>query len=197
MRFDPERHHRRSIRLSEYDYAGPGAYFVTLVTHGHECLFGEVCDGQVLLSKWGGIVHEEWVMSEGIRREIVLDAFVVMPNHLHGIVVIKDEGMTGINVGATGRSPLPANGPGKRSLGTFIAGFKSAATKRINIDRHLPGVPVWQRNYFKHIIRDETSLGRIREYIVNNPKQWELDQENPLRLAFRPARVHQGEAGGA
>ncbi len=192
MRFDSEKHHRRSIRLSRYDYAGPGAYFVTLVTRGHECLFGEVCDGQVLLNKWGGIVQEEWVKSEGIRREIALDAFVVMPNHLHGIVVIKGAGMTGVNVGATSRSPLPAHGPGKRSLGAFMAGFKSAATKRINIERHLPGVPVWQRNYFDHIIRDETSLGRIREYILNNPQHWELDRENPLRLTSHPARADQG-----
>ena len=193
MRFNPEIHHRRTIRLPGYDYSEPGAYFVTLVTRGHECLFGEVCDGRVLLNKWGGIVHEEWVMSEGVRHEIALDTFVVMPNHLHGIVIIKDAGITGVRIRATGRSPLPISGPGKRSLGAFIAGFKSAATKRINIDRHLPGVPVWQRNYFEHIIRGETSLGRIREYIVNNPQQWELDRENPLswlsRVQDRPGSM--------
>ena len=100
-----------------------------------------------------------------------------MPNHLHGIAYIVDNAN-----GATGRSPLPAPyGPKSRTLGSFIAGFKSVVTKRINGIRNTSGKSIWQRNYYEHVIRDEKSLNRIREYIVSNPLRWELDRENPRR----------------
>jgi REP element-mobilizing transposase RayT len=108
----------------------------------------------------------------------------VMPNHVHGIVVIRD-------VGAHGRAPLPS--PPHRlpcSLGSFVAGFKSAATKRINAIRRTPGLPVWQRNYYEHVIRDEDDLDRVRRYIAENPLRWEEDQKNPLSVsAPRPRRA--------
>ena len=175
MRYDPTKHHRRSIRMSGYDYAEEGAYFVTVVTHQRECLFGGIADGEMRVDGYGEVVRDEWLRSVQIRREIELDAFVVMPNHLHGIVVIRD-------VGAHGRAPLPPLAPHRppRSLGSFVAGFKSAVTKRINEIRDAPGVPVWQRNYYEHVIRDEDDLDRVRRYIAENPLRWSEDPENPL-----------------
>lgn len=181
---------RHSLRLSGYDYGRPGAYFVTVCTQGRECLFGDVVDGEMVLSTFGQIVAEEWARTPKIRREIELDAFQVMPNHIHGIVVITgasnsshDRGL-GADVGAHGRAPLQDNrGSGlwrpPKSLGSFIAGFKSAVTKRINIVRGEPGRSVWQRNYFERIIRNEKELDSIRFYISQNPAKWRLDRENP------------------
>jgi len=198
MKYNPEKHHRRSIRLQGYDYSQPGAYFVTVCTrnkveaHGRApLLFGEVIDGEMVLNDYGHIVEEEWHRSVNIRREIRLDAFVVMPNHLHGIVIIQGDGVGahGVGahgVGAHGRAPLRGTSShlwrSPKSLGSFIAGYKSAVTKRINEMRKTPGVPVWQRNYYEHIVRDETELNRIREYIQTNPFRWHLDRENPQRI---------------
>lgn len=96
-----------------------------------------------------------------------------MPNHLHGIVVINQFEATVRSVGAHGRAPLHRS---PRSLGSFIAGFKSAVTKRVNEIRQTPGMPVWQRNYYEHVVRDDTDLRRIREYIVTNVMRWQLDE---------------------
>jgi putative transposase len=125
------------------------------------------------LNPWGQEAKAEWEKSAQIRIEIEMDAFVVMPNHVHGIIVIA-----GAPGRATGRSPLQS-GPTRRSLGAFVSGFKFAVTKRIRELRHTPGVSVWQRNYYEHIIRNEESLNRIRQYILENPARWELDRENP------------------
>jgi len=192
MKYDPEKHHRRSIRLKNYDYASSGTYFVTIVTHGRQCLFGQIVDGQMRLNECGEIVRDEWFASIKIRNEITLfeNEFVIMPNHIHGIVWIGltdvvavnyvganivGMNVVGTNVGATGRSPL-RNGPKNKSLSSFIAGYKSAVTKQINIIRKTPGTPVWQRNYYEHIIGNETELLRIRQYIANNPINWENDE---------------------
>jgi REP element-mobilizing transposase RayT len=126
----------------------------------------------------GKIAHEEWLRSREIRKEIGLDVFVVMPNHIHGIVYIYDD-----VVGATSRSPLPKrdhhpHGPSPKSLGSLVAGFKSSVAKRINSLKHTPGSPVWQRNYYEHIIRDEKDYERIANYIATNPTNWEEDEEN-------------------
>ena len=179
---------RHSIRLPGYDYAHPGVYFATICASGGESLFGAIVEGEVRLNEAGRIVQEEWARSASIRREIVLDEFVIMPNHVHGIVLIKHD-----PVGATGRrcrvvfparSPLlpfcevGRPGPGPRSLASFVAGFKSAATKRINVLRRTPGLAVWQRNYYEHIIRDEDDLHRIRQYVADNPLAWSMDEEN-------------------
>jgi type I restriction enzyme S subunit len=172
-RYEPEKHHRRSIRLKDYDYSQAGAYFITICTQDRQCLLGEVVNGEMQLNEMGKIVADEWKRSVEIRQEIALDEFVVMPNHIHGIVEIKQS-----NVGATGRSPLP-RGPARKSLGAFVAGFKSAVAKRINETRGTPGASVWQRNYYEHVVRNEDDLGRIREYIVSNPLKWEWDEENP------------------
>jgi len=190
MPYDPEKHHRRSIRLKGYDYSQAGAYFVTICTHDRECLFGEINQGEMAMNPCGRIVHEEWVHSAQIRHEIRLDESVVMPNHVHGIVFIIDDGSR--DVGATGRSPLrtmhpPSEpifrpGPPKESLGSFIAGFKPAVTQWVNQMRGTPGLPVWQRNYHEHIIRYEDELNQIRAYIRENPLRWETDENYPHRL---------------
>jgi REP element-mobilizing transposase RayT len=169
-----DKHRRRSIRLKDYDYSQAGAYFVTICTHKKECVFGNIVDGKMVLNEYGKVVQEEWYRSAKIRCEVELDAFVVMPNHIHGIVTI---------VGAQGLAPLQHGHPPLqrrlRSLSTFITGFKSAATRRINNLRGSPYMAVWQRNYYEHVIRNEDDLSEIREYIVNNPLKWDLDSENP------------------
>jgi len=179
-----EPHRRRSIRLREYDYTQPGAYFITIVAHARAMLFGEIAGGATRLNEVGRIVEDEWQKSSVIRCEIELDVFVVMPNHIHGIVNIIDS-----DVGATGRSPL-RNGPPPRSLGAFVAGFKSSVTKRVNEMRHSPGAAVWQRNYYEHVVRGDGELLRVREYVLNNPIEWENDRENPSRPTnFKPVRA--------
>jgi len=191
MRYDAEKHHRRSIRLQGWDYRNPGAYFVTIVAHGRELLFGEVVDDEIRLSEFGEIARDEWLASPDIRREIQLDAFVVMPNHIHGIVWIVAADNVGARgrVGATGRSPLPPHGPVPQSLGSFIAGCKSAVTKRINQIRDTSGAPVWQRNYYEHIIRNKRELETIRRCIQENPVRWAEDRENPMRNQCGTRRV--------
>jgi len=179
MPFDAYKHRRRSTRLSGYDYAQDGVYFVTVCTAGRECLFGEITDdGEMILNTLGCVVEDNWFKSAYIRKVIVLDAFVVMPNHIHGIVVI-----TGAHdLGAHNRAPLPqppALIRPPRSLGSFIAGFKSAATTQINQIRDTSYTPVWQRNFHDKIIWNESMLDGIRTYIENNPANWTSDGENP------------------
>ncbi len=171
--YDPEKHHRRSVRLRNYDYSRSGAYFITVCTTGQELLFGEVNDGKVELNELGRIAAEEWLKSARIRIEIELDAWVLMPNHVHGIVIITDDL-------CRGDRPVAPSGPRPRSLGAMMAGFKSAATKRINTMRGTPGVSIWQRNYYEHVIRYESTLDRIRQYIADNPARWPEDRENPF-----------------
>jgi REP element-mobilizing transposase RayT len=134
----------------------------------------------MLLNPYGEIVEEEWLRSAQIRKEIELDQFVVMPNHFHGILMIKENRMQ--TVGATGRSPLQPRGPAKKSLCSWGAGFKSSVTKRINEVRTTPGSPVWQRNYYEHVIRKEIDLEEIREYIENNRAKWLEDENHPANI---------------
>ncbi|MCS7283483.1 MAG: transposase [Anaerolineae bacterium] len=185
--YDPQRHHRRSIRLRGYDYTQPGAYFVTICTHGREPLFGTVVDGEMRVNEWGAIVREEWFRTAQLRPYVMLyeDEFVVMPNHVHGIIWIVGE-----TVGATRRvaptTTIPPAGPVAGSVGAIIGQFKSAVTKRINILRATPGAPVWQRNYYEHIIRNERALDAIRRYIAENPLRWHLDRYNPDHTGTDP-----------
>jgi REP element-mobilizing transposase RayT len=184
---------RKPSRLGGYDYSQPGGYFVTLVTHQRTCVFGDIIDGEMRLNTVGKIVQEEWIRSAQIRSEVMLDEFIIMPNHFHAILFILDKNNRKHNflefqpqVRATGRSPQPGSerprGPAPRSLGAFIAGFKSSVTKRVNRMNNTPGSPLWQRNYFDRVIRDEDELDHIRKYIWNNPHQWEEDEENPSSL---------------
>ena len=141
------------------------------------------------LNAWGRAVQDEWMRSADIRAEITLDEFMVMPNHFHAIAIINGpvelgrfDARIGIDgpdaVGVDGRPPLQRRRIPK-SLGSLIAGFKSAVTKRINTSRETPGMPVWQREYHDRIIRDDLELERIRRYITDNPAAWDRDRQNP------------------
>jgi len=175
MKYDPKKHHRRSIRLPGHDYAQAGAYFVTICTDDRQCLFGRVDNAEMRLNHLGQIADECWRMIPAHFGNVELDAFVIMPNHVHGIIVITDVG-----VGATHASPLRTrNGPKPRSIGAIIGSYKSGVSKRINEIRATPGPTIWQRDYYEHIIRNDASLDRIRLYIMNNPASWMLDRENP------------------
>ncbi len=194
-RHDPERHGRRSMRLQGYDYSQAGAYFLTICTADRRMLFGDVVNHRMVLNEAGRIVADEWLGSARIRPEIELDAWVVMPNHIHGILTITDVGggcdrgsrpdqrslTTGVGVAGRGDRRVAPTGPGPGSVGAIVAGFKSASAKRINAFRGTPGVSVWQRNYYEHVIRFEAVLNRIRQYIAENPARWAEDPENPAR----------------
>jgi REP element-mobilizing transposase RayT len=178
---------RRSLRLEGYDYSQGGVYFVTICTEARLPLLGEIIDGQMLLSTAGEIAADEWLRSAELRTEVNLDEFVVMPNHLHGLVILSE----GAGVGAHGSAPAGVATRRPRSLSTLIAGYKAYSSKLINELRHGSGCRVWQRNYHEHIVRDEDELERIREYIRLNPAKWAEDVDNPAGM--RPARREEWE----
>lgn len=168
---------RRSIRLVEYDYSRTGAYFVTLVTKDRTPLLGEVVDCRMLLSDAGKVVFDRWLWLPTQYQHVELDEFVVMPNHLHGIIWLSGP------LAGTGESRLAPTDFGKRKpLGQLVGAFKTMSAKLVNVTLGTPARPLWQRNFYDRIIRNEPELNRIREYIRNNPLQWELDEENPTRL---------------
>ncbi|MFP4393564.1 MAG: transposase [Desulfohalobiaceae bacterium] len=178
---------RKSIRLSEYDYSQPGAYFVTICAYNRYCIFGHIADERMILNQLGLIVQEEWERTAEIRKEIQLDAYVIMPNHLHGIVIIHPKDTPGGASGARPSSPETSESArskpkslAKKSLGAMIAGVKSAVTKRQKLLNKCLYHPVWQRNYYEHIIRNESDLNMIREYISSNPSCWEKDRLHPV-----------------
>ncbi|GAB4525560.1 MAG: hypothetical protein Tsb0014_05040 [Pleurocapsa sp.] len=127
MKFNPEIHHRRSIRLPKYSYAQAGAYFITLCTYKKQNLFGDIKENKMHLNQIGKVVKEEWLKSVTIRKEIALDEWIIMPNHLHGIVIIKVNGSLGARL--VPLPPLPFMRRKPRSLSSFVAGVKSAVTK--------------------------------------------------------------------
>lgn len=180
--FNPKKHHRRSIRLPGYDYAQTGLYFVTICTKNRECLFGEIVGGSMRLNEYGQIVAQCWQWLSHRYPYVGLDEWVVMPNHLHGIVVIDTHDGGGSRTAPTGTTiPMgitPTNGIKRKSLGCLIGAFKTVSTKHINVIRNTPGAPVWQRNYYERIVRNEKALINIRRYIAENPLRWAFDAEN-------------------
>lgn len=187
MNYNPEIHKRRSIRLKDYDYSRAGAYFLTICSWNRECLFGDIADGEMRLNEFGKVVKRQWVQTGVVRTNVELDEFQIMPNHFHGIIILND------NVGATPRVAQESaihriaptkDIPGARSgsIGAIIGQFKSIATKRINAIRNTPCFPVWQRNYYEHIIRTNNEMNRIREYIINNSVKWAEDENNPENI---------------
>jgi putative transposase len=177
MNYNPHRHHRRSIRLRGYDYSQKGAYFVTICTHKKECLFGEVIRGKMHLNKYGILVAEEWEKTSQIRDNVELDTFIVMPNHLDGIIWITLQNIPNENENTRTYCRNKTLYCPPQSLGAIVRGFKGATTKLINKMYNFPSIPLWQRNYYESIIRTEKGLDTIRHYILNNPVQWDLDRE--------------------
>jgi REP element-mobilizing transposase RayT len=172
---------RRSIRLPEYDYSSPGFYFVTITTRDKLPIFGSLVDYAVQLNEFGRIAEDYWREIPTHFKYVELDEFIIMPNHVHGIIVIKDSpaGKTfwkkhqasRLNVGAQHAAPLRRDRlrvqPG--SLGAIIRSYKSAVTNGINkLCDNANKEAVWQRNYYEYVIRDENDLDQIRSYIVNN-----------------------------
>jgi REP element-mobilizing transposase RayT len=174
---------RQSIRLKDYDYSQKGAYSVTICVQDRKRLFGEVINGKMALNDTGNIVKNEWLNTSKIRPNIKIGEFIVMPNHIHGIIMVvgkHDDGRGVLQYAPTPHqfhsSPQQFYSP-SQTIGSIIRGFKSTVTKQINIIRKTPRAPVWQRNYYEHIIRDSHELNKIREYIINNPCNWKNDKE--------------------
>lgn len=184
-RYDPNKHHRRSIRLRGYDYAHPGAYFVTICTQDRQCIFGEIHNGQMIPDEVGQMITRWWQELPHKFPSVILDEFVVMPNHLHGIIML--------HVGADRRVRPDLTAPigeGRHTglpLHRIVQWFKTMTT-----NEYLRGVKegrwpplnkrLWQRNYYEHVIRNEQELDEIRAYIVENPLKWELDENHPSHL---------------
>ena len=198
-RYNSEKHNRRSIRLKGYDYAQSGAYFVTICTQNRECLFGNIEDNDMVLNNAGEMVYKTWNHLMITCPGVAIDEFIVMPNHIHGIICIAGVPVVGAPlVGAlsltlpkddidgdhpandrAGTRPAPTS-----SLGDIVGMFKSIPTHEyvLNVKAEnwhtFPG-RLWQRNYYERIIRNETELNDIRQYIINNPSQWNNDENNP------------------
>ena len=160
MKYDPTKHHRRSIRLPGYDYSSPGQYFVTICSNNRIDIFGEILDDKMSLNDAGKIVKTYWHELPAHFHNIRLDSFVIMPNHIHGIIEIFH------------------NAPVRRTLGDFIGFYKFETTRCINELHDTPMMRRWQRNYYEHIIADDGELDTIREYIINNPANWQSDKDN-------------------
>jgi REP element-mobilizing transposase RayT len=156
-------HQRHSIRLPGYDYAQGGAHYITLCTARRARLFGHIAAGRMTLSALGRAAEEEWLQTPQIRPNVDLDAFVVMPDHFHAVVVIAERADVATASGF--RSP-------SHTLGAIVRGFKAAVTRQANTLWQTSGMIVWQRNYYEHIVRDDADLDRIRRYIAANPTRW-------------------------
>ena len=196
-----KQYHRRSIRLQGYDYTQNGAYFVTICAHERRHLFGNVVDGNMRVNDWGVFVRSCWDEIPAHHPYIELDAFVVMPNHMHGVIVIA--GDNGVMIDTTGddrRGMIDTTGDDRRgmiyhaptdikrefskpiahSLSSIVGTFKAAVTRHIKRQPNAPDHPIWQRNYYEHIIRSEESLNTIRSYVATNPTKWVEDSlHNP------------------
>jgi putative transposase len=179
MIYDPKKHHRRSTRLRNFDYSQAGAYFVTVVTAGRKCLLGEIASHEMRPNAFGRLVQSVWYDLPKHYPRVGCDAFVIMPNHVHGVLILTDVVSVGAGNGRTGFKPAPTG----HRLPEIVRAFKTFSARRINEIRDTRGVSVWQRNYFEHVVRNEAELFRIREYVLNNPLQWELDIENPMQSA--------------
>ncbi|GER94525.1 transposase [hot springs metagenome] len=175
---------RKKLRLSGYDYSQPGAYFITTCVKDRQCVLGEIRDGQMYLNEWGKIVHQQWEWLHHQYQYLIMDAFVVMPNHFHAILVIGDIVGNGRDrsqpISNIDRSQPISNIDHSQQkikpVPELIGAFKTTSSKII----HQSGFPdfKWQKSYYEHIIRNAPALQRIRQYIVDNPIKWELDMEN-------------------
>jgi len=190
-----EKSNRRSLRLPAYDYSLPGRYFVTVCTQNRECLFGENKNGEMVLNEVGKLVQTVWNEIPQFYPGVGIDAFVVMPNHFHGIIILTDTESKPVGAGPCAcPSPKTAQPPPKTgqpqgvaptiTLGDVVHRFKSLTTARYRENVTKFGRPpfsgrLWQRNYYEHIIRTDNDFKTVREYILLNPVKWAEDNENP------------------
>jgi len=194
-KYNPDIHHRQSIRLKDYDYTQAGAYFITICTKDRECLFGDISDNNLHYNDYGQIAYEFWLKIREHFSNSELDGFIVMPNHIHGIIMIntrRGEVSSPIGVSSPELNAITSIQKGgetpplhKHALGQFIAFYKYQTTKQINQIRNTSGMSVWQRNYYEHIIRNENELDKIRQYIIDNPFKWNIDENNPVNMPKR------------
>jgi REP element-mobilizing transposase RayT len=182
MKYRPDEHNRRSIRLTGYDYSQAGAYFVTICIQNQKSLLGEIIDGEIQLNDAGRMIRTTW---DGLPNSFPFaetHQFIVMPNHIHGIIILAGD-YTGEHKVHAYRADQP-RGTLPSTIGRIIQAFKSITTNeyiagvRQNSWKPFQG-RLWQRNYYEHVIRDENELNHIREYIVCNPANWPEDRENP------------------
>ena len=178
MTCDPDRHHRRSIRLRMYDYGQAGAYFVTICVQGGENLLGKIVGNEMRVTDAGGMVARWWLRLQEKFPGLETDESIIMPNHFHGIIVIADP------VGSAPPGRPDTDDATKPALGDIVGWFKTMTTNEyIRGVKTLEWPPFqgrfWQRNYYEHIIRNDDELNRIRAYIEANPAQWAYDRENP------------------
>jgi len=209
-RYNPDIHHRRSIRLKGFDYSRSGAYFITICVRDRECLFGEIMDGEMEINQFGQLVESVWNDLPSHYPHLSLDRFVVMPNHIHGIVIFDASGaiddivnnVHGADIVGAGLKPAPtehaqmesvAMESNRHGLPEIVRTFKTFSARRINEIRNIPGVPVWQRNYYEHVIRDEADYNRMAEYISTNPQRWLDDKMHPANFpvgaGLKPAHI--------
>ena len=172
---------RNDLRLSQYDYRSPGYYYVTFCSHNRECVFGEIYDTRLVLSDFGKMVDAIWRSLPEHFLNISLDWMQIMPNHVHAIIIIEENRRT------SSADPNPF--AGDPTLGQIVGYWKYQSAKGINECRGILR-PVWQKNMFEHVIRNEWELQMIRTYIQNNPGAWFDDIENPIN----PALLHIAEA---
>ena len=174
--------HRKLSRLKDYDYSSEGMYFVTICTHERRCLFGDIKEGEIVLNDAGWAAVQCWNDIPKHFPHTRLDEFIVMPNHVHGILCLGAD-----HVGANNYSPLQSKlsvqlvrprGTSK-TIGSMIRGFKIGVTKWIRQNKNMDLHNVWQRNYYDHIIRNDSDLNHIRKYIADNPLKWAMDKNNP------------------
>ena len=169
-RYNPDIHHRRSIRLRGYDYSRAGAYFVTICVRERQPILGTVEEDTVHYADCGRAVVDCWLWLAERYPHVELDEWIVMPTHLHGVVVLCDAERDAFRTAPARRKPL----------GELIGAFKTVSTQRVNTLCGRAGEPLWQRDFYEHIIRNAAELDRVRQYIANNPIQWALDPENPV-----------------
>jgi REP element-mobilizing transposase RayT len=173
------------------NHCQPGSYFVTICTRDRECLFGHMVNGEMRLNEAGHAAQQCWMDIPDHFPQVVLDEAIIMPNHIHGIIVIHRRGEASAipphvseEQPRSDASPLQQrpNGTQPGSLSAIVQNFKSISTRKMNATRGILGTPVWQRNYYEHVVRNDEELKAIREYILGNPARWNEDENNPLRL---------------
>jgi REP element-mobilizing transposase RayT len=180
MVYDPEKHHRRSIRLNEYDYSRAGAYFITICTQEHLCLFGTIKNEKMVLNAAGEMVECWWNELENKYSAIEMDKYVIMPNHFHGIIKI-----VGADLCVCPKEGEHIGSPLQQMVQWFKTMTTNAYIRNVKVNHWQPfNVRLWQRNYFEHIIRNQESLNKIRSYIVQNPINWSLEKDRDGLIEF-------------